>query len=585
MCAKTRKISRIAAARRRGAAMGLALIFAVLTTSLVALTSPEPAAAADIRDWDPGYIISDENFYDGNAMTEAQIQAFLDQRIGACENSNCLNVYRQTTRDMPVTERCTRGYQGEANERASRIIFKVQNSCNISAKVILVTLQKEQGLVTSRRPSSSTLERAMGYFCPDDPERPGWCHPDFAGFFNQVINASAQFQRYRLHPGSFNFRVGTFDVKYHPNSSCGTVPVKIRNAATAGLYNYTPYTPNPASLANLYRTGDSCSSYGNRNFWAYYTDWFGSPTGLSPGSTTITRYSGSDRYATGVALSAAFYPSGAPVVYVAVGSNFPDGLAAAPAAARAGGPLLLTLTDSVPASVEAEIRRLKPSQIVVVGSAAVVSERVYSRLAGLAPSIRRDAGSDRYQTAQKIASSSFPDGATTVFLAVGDNFPDALAVSAAAGALGGPVLLVPPGATSVDTLTRDLIRKLGATHLVAAGSSAVISTSYLHSVRDRTGVNSVTRLGGRDRFDTATLINEFAFPSAQRAFIANGMDFPDALSAAAIAGAIGVPLHLAPATCVPSAALRHMANARVTDVGLVGGPSVLSNRVRDLRSC
>jgi hypothetical protein len=55
--------------------------------------------------------------------------------------------------------------------------------------------------------------------------------------------------------------------------------VFIENQATAGLYNYTPYTPNDAALNNMYGTGDACSSYGNRNFWRIYTDWFGNPNG------------------------------------------------------------------------------------------------------------------------------------------------------------------------------------------------------------------------------------------------------------------------------------------------------------------
>lgn len=244
---------------------------------MVAFDAPAPAQALNPNDFDPGLIISDAQFYNGRAMTEAQIQKFLDDQIGTCENSNCLNVYRQTTRDLPATERCA-GYAGAANEPASRIIFKVQQSCSISAKVILVTLQKEQSLVTSRRPSTSTLERAMGYYCPDDPSRPGWCHPDFAGFFNQVINASGQFQRYRLYPNSFGHRIGTQQVRYHPNAACGSRTVTIRNSATAGLYNYTPYTPNQAAMNNLFGIGDSCSAYGNRNFWRLYTTWFGSTT-------------------------------------------------------------------------------------------------------------------------------------------------------------------------------------------------------------------------------------------------------------------------------------------------------------------
>jgi hypothetical protein len=61
--------------------------------------------------------------------------------------------------------------------------------------------------------------------------------------------------------------------------ACGGSTVYIRNQATASLYNYTPYQPNNAAKAAGYGLGDGCSSYGNRNFFLYYSDWFGIPRG------------------------------------------------------------------------------------------------------------------------------------------------------------------------------------------------------------------------------------------------------------------------------------------------------------------
>ena len=52
-------------------------------------------------------------------------------------------------------------------------------------------------------------------------------------------------------------------------------PVYIQNQATANLYYYTPYQPNAAAIRAGYGEGDGCSSYGNRNFFQYFTDWFG----------------------------------------------------------------------------------------------------------------------------------------------------------------------------------------------------------------------------------------------------------------------------------------------------------------------
>ncbi len=101
---------------------------------------------------------------------------------------------------------------------------------------------------------------------------------------------------------------------------------------------------------------------------------------LTPG--TVTRAAGSDRYGTSAAVSAATFDPGVPVVYVANGLNFPDGLSGAPAAGAGGGPVLLTASDVLPGSVATELGRLDPARIVVIGGSGVVSESVRAALSG-----------------------------------------------------------------------------------------------------------------------------------------------------------------------------------------------------------
>lgn len=270
--------------RARVLSGSLAAVMIAATFVGIQAAGPPPAQALSGSDFDPGLIISDEEFFDRGAMTAAQIQTFLNARVGSCANANCLAVYRQSTATRPATARCQQ-YSGASNESAASIIFKVQQACGVSAKALLVTLQKEQGLITNRAPSDATLRIAMGYGCPDTSA----CDSLYFGFFNQMYSAANQFQRYAQFPSSFRHRAGaTIDIYYHPNSfipsppTCGTQRVTIRNQATAGLYNYTPYVPNASALANLYGTGDRCASYGNRNFWRFYNEWFGSPTGGAP---------------------------------------------------------------------------------------------------------------------------------------------------------------------------------------------------------------------------------------------------------------------------------------------------------------
>ncbi len=116
------------------------------------------------------------------------------------------------------------------------------------------------------------------------------------------------------------------------------------------------------------------------------TDPWANPTTVKTGTLVVsdlvvTRLGGADRYATAVEVSKATFPSGnVPVVYIATGLNFPDALAGAPAAALAGGPLLLVAPDAIPSVVATELGRLKPERIVILGSTGVVSSGVAAAL-------------------------------------------------------------------------------------------------------------------------------------------------------------------------------------------------------------
>lgn len=237
-----------------------------------------PASALSSSEFNPEMIISDELFYDGNAMTASQIQTFLDGKIGTCLSDRCLNVAV-----LPVASRAA-SYSADTgglvcsaisggSMRVSELIYRVQVACGISAKVILVTLQKEQGLVTSRAPSDWALRAAMGMGCPDTAP----CSDAFAGLANQIISGTRQLNVYKV--GRFGRQPGVQYIQYNPDPGCLGTTINVRNYATAALYNYTPYQPNAAALANLAGVGDSCSSYGNRNFWRFYRDWFGSVAG------------------------------------------------------------------------------------------------------------------------------------------------------------------------------------------------------------------------------------------------------------------------------------------------------------------
>ncbi|WP_455133374.1 hypothetical protein [Microbacterium aurum] len=245
--------------------------------------------AAAVVGFNPENIISDALFYDGNAMSAAEIQSFLDSKIGACSNGKCLNVLTAGISSRAAVTSQTTGnlicsaIQG-GTMRVSELIYRVQVACGISAKVILVTLQKEQGLTTSTAPSDWNLSAAMGASCPDTAP----CDPAFAGVGPQILKGTQQLKTYKA--ANFAKQPGVNYIGYSPTASCGGTNLNIQNYATAALYNYTPYQPNAAALAAGYGLGDGCSSYGNRNFYNYYTQWFGSTQGVDTSHSPFGGY-------------------------------------------------------------------------------------------------------------------------------------------------------------------------------------------------------------------------------------------------------------------------------------------------------
>ncbi len=277
--------------RSRSRALGVLAALALAVGILVPVAAAEPAVAADGANFDAGMIISDETFYNSAAMNEGQIQAFLNQKGASC-SPNSLPCVKDIT--LSYAARGGDQYCGTlpaaTNVRAAAMLVAVSIACGINPQVLLVLVEKEQSLVSRSSPSDYSYRYATGFACPDSP--PG-CDDALSGFVTQVYLAAKQFNRYKINPGSYNFQAGRVNnILYNPNPACGASGVFIRNQATAGLYNYTPYQPNASALANLYGSGDACGSYGNRNFWRMFTDWFGSDTNLLSAASFESSVSG-----------------------------------------------------------------------------------------------------------------------------------------------------------------------------------------------------------------------------------------------------------------------------------------------------
>ena len=292
---------------------------------------------------------------------------------------------------------------------------------------------------------------------------------------------------------------------------------------------------------------------------------------------------GTDRYAVAVGVSKRAFPARAPIVFLATGTDYPDALSAAPAAAKLGGPLLLTRPTALPAAVRDEIRRLSPSRIIVTGGPASVSDAVLASLRPLAPSVVRLGGADRYVVSRAIADYARGSGSSLAYVATGANFPDALSAGSAAGRAGAPVVLVRGAQSALDAPTRKLLGRLGTKTVKLAGGPAVVSPALAESFA--LAGFGVTRLSGADRFAASVSVNADAYSRSSTVYLATGSQFPDALAGSVLAAREGAPLFIIPSTCVPSAVLGQISALGATRVVLLGGPGALTERVFSLTSC
>jgi putative cell wall-binding protein len=210
------------------------------------------------------------------------------------------------------------------------------------------------------------------------------------------------------------------------------------------------------------------------------------------GYGTTTRVSGANRYLTAIAISQYGFPTDgtADTVFVATGLNFPDALAAGPAAAALNGPVLLVPGNEsdLPQNVADEILRLDPETIVVVGGTEAVSTGIYDDLDALQGSdtVTRVSGATRYSTAVNISDFAFGAGADLAYIATGANFPDALA--GAAAALDSPILLVPGTDSTVPASVETELIALGA---VADGNAIILGGTAVVSVAIETDLNTI----------------------------------------------------------------------------------------------
>lgn len=297
--------------------------------------------------------------------------------------------------------------------------------------------------------------------------------------------------------------------------------------------------------------------------------------------SAIERYAGVNRVATAVAVSEATFRAGAGVAYLASSTGFADALAAGPIAASEGGPVLLTSPTALSPETAAELTRLRPPVIVIVGGESAVSAAVETAARAYAPQVERVSGRNRYETAAALSRRAFAQSRTVIVVS-GTGFADAVSGGAAAFASVASMLLT--SGTSLPQETAAEIRRLAPDRAVILGGTAAVSAGVETALRDI--VPNVSRISGLDRYSTSAAVAREFFPgSAYRAFVATGANFPDALAATPAAGRNGGPVLLSRPDCVPLVVRTQLDRLAPTEVVLVGGTGALTSAIEQLTRC
>lgn len=239
------------------------------------------------------------------------------------------------------------------------------------------------------------------------------------------------------------------------------------------------------------------------------------------------RVSGATRVETSLAaFQYAKYPK---VAVLASGLAFPDGTTGGALAGALGTTVVQTVSRGLEPQVLQALRNAGTQKVYVIGGTGAISTDKENALRNAGMSTVRLGGNDRYQTAALVKNETIKvlqsKGSTPQadFWASGSDFPDAMTSSAAAARMNGVVTLIRPGQQAAIT-----------TKTYCAGGQACAAAP-----------GNVTRLVGRDRYQTAERVSSVTPASANASvIIASGRAFPDTLSAGGLAGCLDARLYL-----------------------------------------
>ncbi|GAA0222274.1 cell wall-binding repeat-containing protein [Metaclostridioides mangenotii] len=265
-------------------------------------------------------------------------------------------------------------------------------------------------------------------------------------------------------------------------------------------------------------------------------------------------------------------------VILASGEKYTDVLTATVLANEKKCPILLTEKDFVNQETLNEIKRLGVNTVIISGGPDSVSEKVVDQLTGY--TVTRLSGEDRYGTAEKVGNEVrlLSGNKNQAMLVDGTNFPDVITISSLASDKRTPILLTQP--QDLNITTKDTMKVWGINDITIGGSYDSVSQKVENSLAG----NKVERLGGLDRYETASIIGEKVRSSAGNKadmILVDGTDFPDGITVNSLAGRYGTPIMLTEPTKLTSITKDRIGDWSIKNVLIAGGTASVSEDVEN----
>ena len=204
---------------------------------------------------------------------------------------------------------------------------------------------------------------------------------------------------------------------------------------------------------------------------------------------------------------------------------------------------------------------------IITSLAIVLSTPLMIHASPLVFSAERISGQDRVETALKISQKGW-DSAQTVILDEYSDYPDAIASTPFAVSLNAPILLTK--GDSIDPRVVNELSRLKPKKIVLLGGAACLQPS-IEKELDKLSL-PWERIGGKDRYETSILLAKHL--SSDSLILANGDNFPDALSAATFAGIKQIPIVLT-STTLPKSVIQYYKETGPKHLIVIGGEAVV----------